>query len=77
MKREMDPLADLPGPEDFDALLAREELRRGRTGELLSVAMIDVDGLRRINREHGASAGSDVLRLGVTTLRSTLRVAGH
>ena len=69
----MDPLADLPGPEDFDALLAREELRRGRTGELLSVAMIDVDGLRRVNREQGAGAGSEVLRLCVTTLRSTLR----
>ena len=73
MNRGMDPLADLPGPEDFDALLAREELRRGRTGELLSVAMIDVDGLRRVNREHGAGAGSEVLRLCVTTLRSTLR----
>ena len=73
MNRGMDPLADLPGPEDFDALLAREELRRGRTGELLSVAMIDVDGLRRVNRDLGASAGSDVLRLCVTTLRSTLR----
>jgi len=73
MNNEMDPLADLPGPEDFDALLAREELRRGRTGELLSVAMIDVDGLRRINREHGAGAGSEVLRLCVTTLSATLR----
>ena len=73
MIRAMDPLADLPGPEDFDALLAREELRRGRTGELLSVAMVDVDGLRRVNREHGAGAGSEVLRLCVSTLRSTLR----
>ena len=73
MIRAMDPLADLPGPEDFDALLAREELRRGRTCELLSVAMIDVDGLRRVNREHGAGAGSEVLRVCVSTLRSTLR----
>jgi diguanylate cyclase (GGDEF)-like protein len=69
----MDPLADLPGAEDFNALLAREELRRGRTGELLAVAMIDVDGLRRVNRHHGATAGTEVLRLCVTTLRSTLR----
>jgi diguanylate cyclase (GGDEF)-like protein len=73
MNRGMDPLADLPGPEDFAALLAREELRRGRTGELLSIAMIDVDGLRRVNREHGAGAGSDVLRMCVKTLRATLR----
>src|SRR4051812_6142710 len=73
MNTGMDPLADLPRPEDFDALIAREELRRGRTGEVLSVAMIDVDGLRRVNREHGAGAGTEVLRTCVATLRSTLR----
>ena len=73
MNTGMDALADLPGPEDFDALLAREELRRGRTGELLSIAMIDVDGLRRINRELGAGTGTDVLRMCAATLRSTLR----
>jgi diguanylate cyclase (GGDEF)-like protein len=73
MNTRMDPLADLPGPEDFEALLAREELRRGRTGELMSIAMIDVDGLRRINREHGAGTGTDALRMCVATLRSTLR----
>jgi diguanylate cyclase (GGDEF)-like protein len=69
----MDPLAELPGAEDFEALLAREELRRGRTNETLAVAMVDVDGLRRVNREHGASAGTEVLRLCVAMLRSTLR----
>jgi diguanylate cyclase (GGDEF)-like protein len=73
MTIQMDPLADLPGPDDFDALLAREELRRGRTDELLAVAMLDVDGLRRVNREHGASAGTEVLRTCVETLRGTLR----
>src|SRR5687767_15216630 len=35
--------------------------------------MLDIDGLRRLNREHGASAGTRVLRVCVTTLRSTLR----
>src|SRR5688500_382034 len=69
----MDPLAELPGAEDFDALLAREELRRGRTGEVLAVAMADIDGLRRVNREHGAAAGTEVLRMCVATLRSSLR----
>jgi diguanylate cyclase (GGDEF)-like protein len=69
----MDPLADLPGAEEFEALLAREELRRGRTGESLAVARADVDGLRRVNREHGAAAGTEVLRMCVVTLRSTLR----
>ena len=35
--------------------------------------MIDVDGLRRVNREHGAGTGTDVLRMCAATLRSTLR----
>jgi diguanylate cyclase (GGDEF)-like protein len=69
----MDPLADLPDSDHFDALLAREELRRGRTDELLAVAMLDVDGLRRVNREHGAPVGTEILRICVTTLRETLR----
>jgi diguanylate cyclase (GGDEF)-like protein len=40
---------------------------------MLSVAMIDVDGVRRVNREHGAGAGSEMLRMCVTTMRQTLR----
>ena len=69
----IDPLIDLPTAEDFDALVAREELRRARTGETLTVAMLDVDGLRWVNAHHGAGTGSDVLRLCVSTIRSTLR----
>ncbi|HET8822588.1 MAG TPA: GGDEF domain-containing protein [Thermoleophilaceae bacterium] len=69
----MDPLVELPGADDFEALLAREELRRARTGESLAVAMLDIDGLRRVNRHHGAGAGSEALRLCVATLRATLR----
>jgi diguanylate cyclase (GGDEF)-like protein len=69
----VDPLADLPGTDDFDALLAREELRRGRTGETIALAMVDIDGLRRVNRHHGAGAGTEVLRMCAATLRSTLR----
>jgi diguanylate cyclase (GGDEF)-like protein len=73
MGMEMDPLAELTSADDFEALLAREELRRGRTGESMTVAMLDVDGLRWVNAHHGAQAGSDVLRLCVSTLRSSLR----
>jgi diguanylate cyclase (GGDEF)-like protein len=73
MSMGMDPLAELPDADQFQALLVREELRRARTGESLTVAMLDVDGLRRVNARHGAAAGSEVLRLCVTTLRSTLR----
>jgi diguanylate cyclase (GGDEF)-like protein len=69
----IDPLIDLPTADDFHALLAREELRRARTGETLTIAMLDVDGLRWVNAHHGAGTGSDVLRLCVSTLRANLR----
>jgi len=73
MITEMDPLAEIPGAEDFEALLAREEVRRGRTHEAMAVAYIDLDGLRAVNREHGAAAGTEMLRMCVSTLRATLR----
>jgi diguanylate cyclase (GGDEF)-like protein len=69
----MDPLVDLLDADAFNALLAREELRRARTRESLAVAMIDIEGLRRVNRHHGAGAGTEVLRMCATTLRSSLR----
>jgi diguanylate cyclase (GGDEF)-like protein len=69
----MDPLADLSGADDFEALLAREELRRARTGESLAVAMLDVDDIRRVNRQHGGGAGTEILRTCAATLRSTVR----
>jgi diguanylate cyclase (GGDEF)-like protein len=69
----IDPLIDIPTADDFHTLLAREELRRARTGETLTIGMLDVDGLRWVNAHHGAGAGSDVLRLCVATIRSNLR----
>ena len=73
MTMGMDTLAELPDADDFQALLVREELRRARTGESLTVAMLDIDGLRRVNARHGAAAGTEILRLCATTLRSNLR----
>lgn len=69
----MDPLSELAGTEEFHALLAREELRRSRTGESLVVAILDLDGLRSVNARHGASAGTAMLRSCAQTLRETLR----
>lgn len=69
----MDPLAELQDAEDFKAVLAREELRRGRTGEVLSVATVDLDDMRSVNRELGAAAGTDMLRFCASALRATLR----
>ena len=69
----MDPLLDLPGAEDFSELLAREELRRGRTRESLAVAVLDLDGLGAVNKVHGAAVGTHLLRTTAEVLHQTVR----
>ncbi|MDX6370430.1 MAG: hypothetical protein QOG93_1932 [Gaiellaceae bacterium] len=53
--------------------VAREIERAHRTGGRLTVAFIDVDGLKTVNDELGHAAGDRVLKLVVETLRSNLR----
>jgi diguanylate cyclase len=69
----MDPLSDLAGIEQFEALLSREELRRARTGETMAVAVVDLDGLRDMNARHGAAAGTELLRGCAEALRHSVR----
>jgi diguanylate cyclase (GGDEF)-like protein len=73
MNGGMDPLSDLPGADQFEALLTREELRRARTDETLVVAVLDLDGLRDANRRHGAAAGTEMLRQCADALARSLR----
>jgi diguanylate cyclase (GGDEF)-like protein len=73
MNNGMDPLSDLAGVEQFELLLAREELRRARTGETLAVAVLDLDGLGAVNARHGAAAGTEMLRRCAEALRGSLR----
>ena len=69
----MDPLSDLAGTEEFEALLTREELRRARTEETLTVAVLDLDGLREANARHGAAAGTEMLRHCADALHRSIR----
>jgi diguanylate cyclase (GGDEF)-like protein len=73
MNGGMDPLSDLPGADQFEALLTREELRRARTDETLVVAVMDLDGLREANKRHGAAAGTEMLRQCADALARSLR----
>lgn len=41
---------------------AVDEIRRDRRGGTASVVMLDVDGLKQVNDEHGHRAGDDLLR---------------
>jgi diguanylate cyclase (GGDEF)-like protein len=77
MNEEMDPLSDLPNETTFADLLAREQMRRSRTGESLAVAVLDLDGSHAINALHGAAAGTEMLRRCAEAVRSTIRTVDH
>ncbi|MFN8621251.1 MAG: sensor domain-containing diguanylate cyclase [Chloroflexota bacterium] len=53
--------------------LRQEVARAGRTGGPLAVLMIDLDGFKRINDEHGHADGDRVLRNVAAMLRLTVR----
>ena len=69
----VDPLTGLPNRRAFDDDLARETSRARRHGHVLSVAVLDVDGLKRINDELGHDAGDSLLRAVGVVLRAALR----
>lgn len=57
----------------FDARLAAELSRVGRSGQPLTLAMLDVDHFKRFNDEYGHTAGDAALRSIAHMLRHTLR----
>jgi diguanylate cyclase (GGDEF)-like protein len=57
-----DPLTGLQTGSGFERALRGEVARASRYGLRLSLALLDVDGLERINAAHGRDAGDEVLR---------------
>ena len=57
-----DPLTLLPNRRSWDEQLAREIARARRTGTALSVALLDIDGLKVVNDEFGHLAGDALLQ---------------
>ncbi|MEO5766728.1 MAG: diguanylate cyclase, partial [Polyangia bacterium] len=53
--------------------IQKEQSRMGRTGSALTIVMIDVDKLKRINDDHGHVVGSRVLKAIGETLHSEIR----
>lgn len=68
-----DFLTGLANRHEFDSFLRREVARAERFGDPLSLAMIDLDGLKRINDERGHKAGDEALRTVGATLKATVR----
>jgi diguanylate cyclase (GGDEF)-like protein/PAS domain S-box-containing protein len=57
-----DELTGLPNRRHLADELARELARSRRNGTEFAVAMIDLDGFKAFNDEHGHAAGDDLLR---------------
>src|SRR5688572_2827952 len=57
-----DPLTGLSNTRAFDARLRHELGRAARYQEPLSLFIIDLDGLKRVNDQYGHVAGNEALR---------------
>lgn len=56
-----DPLTGLANRRGWDEQLARELARARRSGEALSVALLDLDDFKALNDAHGHQAGDRLL----------------
>ena len=68
-----DPLTGAANRRSWDEDLDRELTRTQRTGEPLTVALIDMDHFKAYNDTHGHTAGDELLRELVTAIRAELR----
>jgi diguanylate cyclase (GGDEF)-like protein len=68
-----DGLTGLPGPAALGEEVAEELERAERHGQQLSLALIDLDGFARLNRERGRKAGDRLLKRAAAAWRSELR----
>lgn len=57
-----DPLTGLANRRHFEQELDKEIARSARHGHSFAIALLDVDGMGRINELHGQSAGDELLR---------------
>jgi two-component system cell cycle response regulator len=68
-----DDLTGLLNRREMQRLLADEVMRARRYKHPLSLLLVDVDDLARINAEHGTPMGDEVLRSVAAVLRANLR----
>ncbi len=68
-----DPLTGAMARGAFEQTIAHEVAAAGRRKERLTLAVIDVVGLRKINLEHRHASGDEVLAQVASRLRATVR----
>jgi diguanylate cyclase (GGDEF)-like protein len=68
-----DPLTGLANRRAFEARLRDEWRRANRSTLPLSLLLIDIDGLKRINDERGHAAGDRVLRTAAHAIKAAMR----
>jgi diguanylate cyclase (GGDEF)-like protein len=68
-----DALTGLANRRAFDVLFDEEIYRANRTHRPLSLLLVDLDGLKAINDEHGHAAGDVAIRLVADVLRAHRR----
>ena len=69
-----DSLTGLPNRRAMNDCLQKEWRRAERHNSPLALLLIDIDGLKRINEEHGHSGGDGTLRSAATAIRQTTRI---
>ena len=72
----VDPLTGVPNRARFDAALESEWRRMARAGRWLSIAVVDVDYLKRIIERQGQPAGNERLKTIARSLARSARRAG-
>jgi diguanylate cyclase (GGDEF)-like protein len=68
-----DELTGLVNRRHMTALLSGEQARQQRTGQTMSLVLIDLDHFKRINDSHGHRVGDTVLRVFAESVRPSLR----
>ncbi|SFH10580.1 PAS domain S-box-containing protein/diguanylate cyclase (GGDEF) domain-containing protein [Methylobacterium gossipiicola] len=70
-----DSLTGLANRRHFDAVLAQETERHGRSGAPLSLVLLDLDAFKALNDLYGHVVGDDALRIIAATLQGTMHRA--
>jgi diguanylate cyclase (GGDEF)-like protein len=70
---QIDPLTGLGNRRSFQRECKRLELSALRDDRVLLCGMIDLDGFKAVNDQHGHAAGDDVLRIVAQALLSAVR----